>query len=65
MEVLQDGLRWQRQGAPVHGLPASFQWFGQSQTVGQLIVFFSAIAVLGFFAFAMRLTPFPYRFRVL
>jgi rhamnose transport system permease protein len=57
MEILQDGLRLVNQGAPVLGLPPTFQWFGLSQTVGQWTLLGIALAILIFFAIFMRVMP--------
>jgi rhamnose transport system permease protein len=45
MFIFQDSLKWWRQGEFVRGLPATFQWFGKGQTVGQEIVVGVAVAV--------------------
>jgi len=37
MVALRDGLRWSTQGAWVENLPASFQWFGLSQTAYPIV----------------------------
>jgi rhamnose transport system permease protein len=50
MVILREALRWERQGAFVQNLPASFQWFGLPQTVGQIVLV--AIALLTLAAFA-------------
>ena len=57
MEILQDSLKLARQGAPVNGLPPTFQWFGLSQLTGQWVVLGSALAILAIFAVGMRLFP--------
>jgi rhamnose transport system permease protein len=57
MEILQDSLKLVRQGAPVNGLPPTFQWFGLSQITGQWVVLGSALAILAIFAIGMRLLP--------
>src|SRR5215510_2728248 len=46
MVAWRDGLRWLTEGKWVQDLPKDFQWFGLGQTVGQLIVFGSAVVVL-------------------
>ena len=53
MVILRGVLLWRTQGAAVH-LPAGFQWFRQSQRVGQAIILIVALAVLAIFAIAMR-----------
>jgi rhamnose transport system permease protein len=57
MEILQDALRLVRQGAPVSGLPPTFQWFGQGQAEGQWVVLGIALMVFLLFAVAMRQIP--------
>jgi rhamnose transport system permease protein len=57
MEILEDSLRLVRQGAPVNGLPPTFQWFGLPQATGQEVVLGSALAILAVFAVAMRVLP--------
>jgi rhamnose transport system permease protein len=42
MVALRDGLRWITEGAWIQDLPATFQWFGQSQTASELITVGSA-----------------------
>src|ERR1035438_7479309 len=37
MVALRDGLRWATQGAWVEELPRSFQWFGLSLAVSQVV----------------------------
>jgi rhamnose transport system permease protein len=49
MVALRDGLRWITEGAWVQDLPASFQWFGQTQTASDLI----AVAVAAILAIAI------------
>ena len=50
MVILRQGLKWVRQGEAVYGLPGDFQWFGLSQTAGQLTLVLVALAVFGVFA---------------
>jgi rhamnose transport system permease protein len=45
MVALRDGLRWVTQGAWIQDLPTGFQWFGQSQTVSELITVACALAL--------------------
>ena len=45
MVTWREALRWQRQGAFVN-LPDGLQWFGMSQTHGQLTIVISALVVL-------------------
>jgi rhamnose transport system permease protein len=54
MVIFRESLSWLRQGASVQDLPPGFQWFGHAQTIGQWIVFLSAIVVFLLFAWAMR-----------
>jgi rhamnose transport system permease protein len=53
MVILRGLLLWESSGAAVH-LPADFQWFGQSQWVGQTIIVVVALVVFVKFACAMR-----------
>jgi rhamnose transport system permease protein len=52
MVILRESLRLLQQGQFVN-LPAGFQWFGASQTMGQWIVIASAVAMGAAFAWAM------------
>ena len=45
MVAWRDGLRWLTEGAWVQGLPASFQWFGLGQVMGQWLIGVGALAV--------------------
>jgi rhamnose transport system permease protein len=54
MVIWREGLRWARQGDFVRGLPDSFQWFGQSQLVGQVLLVVLALLILAAFAWGMR-----------
>ena len=45
MAALREGLRWLTGGAWVEGLPASFQWFGFGQSVGQSLIVGIALLV--------------------
>jgi rhamnose transport system permease protein len=54
MVALRDGLRWVTQGAWVQDLPASFQWFGKSQTVSESITIASAALLLALTAWALH-----------
>jgi rhamnose transport system permease protein len=53
MVTWREALRWWREGAFVHDLPASFQWFGLSQRVGQLILL--GVAACSFLLLVMSL----------
>ena len=57
MEILQDSLKLVRQGAPVNGLPPTFQWFGLPQLTGQWVVLSCALGILALFALGMRYLP--------
>jgi len=48
----RDALRWVTQGAWVQDLPASFQWFGLGQTLGQILIVAIALIVLISFGWA-------------
>lgn len=50
----RDALRWATDGAWVQGLPASFQWFGLGQAVGQTVIVGAAAVVFGAAAWALR-----------
>jgi rhamnose transport system permease protein len=54
MVILREALRWVRQGEAVRDLPADFQWFGQSQLAGELLIVAIAVVVFLFFVWAMR-----------
>ena len=53
MVAWREGLRWFRQGQFVN-LPDGVQWFGQSQTTGQLVLIFAAVGLLVLMAVAMK-----------
>jgi ribose/xylose/arabinose/galactoside ABC-type transport system permease subunit len=53
MVAWRDVLRWATEGAWVQDLPKNFQWFGLSQTVGQLLLL--AIALMVFLAIGWAL----------
>lgn len=46
MVAWRDGLRWTTEGAWVQNLPADFQWFGFSQSAGQLLILGAALIAL-------------------
>jgi rhamnose transport system permease protein len=50
----RDGLRWVTEGAWVQNLPASFQWFGLGQTLGQWFIVIIALVVLLGFSWVLR-----------
>jgi rhamnose transport system permease protein len=54
MLVLRDGLRWATGGAWVQGLPPHFQWFGLSQTGGEVAITAASLAVFGTIAWGSR-----------
>ena len=54
MVILRQGLAWVRQGEAVYGLPADFQWFGQTQAAGQLTLVVVALGLFGVFAWGLR-----------
>lgn len=54
MQIFKQSLSWVRQGELVTNLPDGFQWFGQSQSAGQVLIVFGAIAIFIVFAWAMR-----------
>jgi rhamnose transport system permease protein len=53
MVTWREGLRWLRQGEFVN-LPADVQWFGLSQTAGQIVVILVSLLVLTTLAFAAK-----------
>jgi len=54
MVILRQGLAWARQGEAVYGLPADFQWFGQTQAAGQFTLVVVALGLFGAFAWGLR-----------
>jgi rhamnose transport system permease protein len=54
MVILRQCLAWARQGAAVYGLPSSFQWFGLTQTAGQLALILAALGLFCAFAWGLR-----------
>jgi rhamnose transport system permease protein len=54
MVTLREALRWSREGEFVRNLPADFQWFGMSQSAGQVAIVGIALAVLVAFAWGLR-----------
>ena len=50
----RDALRWVTEGAWVQDLPASFQWFGLGQTLGQMLIVAVALMVLISFGWALH-----------
>jgi rhamnose transport system permease protein len=57
MVIFQDSLKLQRQGAPIYGLPPTFQWLGLGQQNGQWVVLFSSLGILLLLALALRHLP--------
>jgi rhamnose transport system permease protein len=53
MVIWREGLRWQRQGQFVN-LPAHTQWFGLSQTQGQIAIVLAALAFLAALSLAAK-----------
>jgi rhamnose transport system permease protein len=51
--ILRDALRWLTEGAWVQGLPESFQWFGLSQSAGELLMVLIVMAIFAAAAFAL------------
>jgi rhamnose transport system permease protein len=54
MVVWRESLRWVTGGAWVEGLPATFQWFGLSQSAGQTIIVLGSLAVFATLAWASK-----------
>lgn len=51
--ILRDALRWLTEGAWVQGLPENFQWFGLSQSNGELLMVLIVLAIFAAAAFAL------------
>jgi rhamnose transport system permease protein len=54
MVAWRDGLRWISDGAWVQDLPKNFQWFGISQTTGEVLIFGIALLVFVLFGWCLR-----------
>ena len=54
MVAFRDALRWTTEGAWVQDLPASFQWFGLSQSASAFVTVFVAVALALVLAWALR-----------
>jgi rhamnose transport system permease protein len=54
MVIFRESLRWLRQGQFVSDLPDGFQWFGLSQSAGQIALLVAALIVFAKFSFALR-----------
>ena len=54
MVLLRESLRWATEGVWVQDLPRSFQWFGQGQDTGRILVWATSLAVFVIFAWGMR-----------
>jgi rhamnose transport system permease protein len=54
MVAWREALRWWREGAFVHDLPPSFQWFGLSQSGGEALLLGIAALVFLFLVFALK-----------
>src|SRR3989442_10200839 len=50
----RDALRWMTGGEWVQNLPASFQWFGLGQRVGQWLIVIASLVVLVVFSWTLR-----------
>jgi rhamnose transport system permease protein len=50
----RDALRWTTGGEWVQNLPASFQWFGLGQNLGQWLIVIASLVVLACFAWILR-----------
>ena len=51
--ILRDALRWLTEGAWVQGLPENFQWFGLSQSNGELLMVLIVLVIFAAAAFAL------------
>jgi rhamnose transport system permease protein len=54
MVILREGLRWRTQGEAIRTAAGTFQWFGWSQTAGQVALVLIALALFAAFAWGMR-----------
>src|SRR5262245_19363500 len=54
MVAMRDGLRWATEGRWVQDLPPGFQWFGLGQSIGQIVIIASAIALFAVFAWGLK-----------
>jgi rhamnose transport system permease protein len=54
MVALRDALRWTTEGAWIQDLPASFQWFGQSQTASEAITIGCALTLTAVMSWGLR-----------
>src|SRR5205807_8512422 len=52
MVIFRGALMWAREGEAVH-LPAGFQWFGASQSLGQTIIVLVAFSTFAIIAWSM------------
>ncbi len=52
--IWREALRYAREGAFVRNLPASFQWFGAGQAMGQWLVTALALGIFVAFAWGLR-----------
>jgi rhamnose transport system permease protein len=50
----RDALRWTTEGAWVQGLPEDFQWFGLSQSSGELVIVLISLILFAGFAWSLR-----------
>jgi rhamnose transport system permease protein len=54
MVAWRDGLRWATEGAWLQDLPNNFQWFGLSQSIGELMLLTVTLLVFAAFAWFLR-----------
>ena len=54
MVTWREALRWWREGEFVRGLPPRFQWFGQGQGTGQILIFIAAGIVFLLLAIGLK-----------
>ena len=50
----RDALRWTTEGAWVQGLPENFQWFGLSQSAGEIVIVLISLVLFAGFAWSLR-----------
>jgi len=54
MVILRDSLRWATEGAWIQNLPATFQWGGLGQLLGQMLIVLATLGIFAFSAWAAR-----------
>ncbi|MBW8885931.1 MAG: ABC transporter permease, partial [Planctomycetia bacterium] len=54
MVTWREALRWWREGEFVRDLPANFQWFGLSQSTGQIVILAATLIIFLLLAAALK-----------